>query len=168
MTLISELKQNRRLYGTCPSCSEEFRIAEVTLFPAGKKWPAEAMARFAEEREENKLRRQGLREIRSRMTQGCAVTTESIHFGKMLEKVAPSFEAFAFQPRDCRALSDPIDYLVFSGLSQKGSIESLTFVDVKTGAARLNRRQKKISEAVSAGRVALAVIDENRKLCDAG
>jgi predicted Holliday junction resolvase-like endonuclease len=45
-------------------------------------------------------------------------------------------------------LFDPIDYVIFEGLSQKGTVDKIFFVDVKTGNARLSKKQKAIKEAV--------------------
>ena len=55
--------------------------------------------------------------------------------------------------RDCRALFDPIDYIAFNGLSRNGAVESITFIDVKTGGGSLNSRQRQVQAVVEAGKV---------------
>jgi len=48
---------------------------------------------------------------------------------------------------DCRFLGDPIDLITFNGFS-KGKIDSINFIEVKSGAARLNQHQKSIKDAI--------------------
>ena len=43
---------------------------------------------------------------------------------------------------------DPIDYVIFEGLSEKQKVEKIIFMDIKSGKARLSQKQKKIKEAV--------------------
>ena len=76
-----------------------------------------------------------------------------MNVGKILERVAPVCDGFGSVPRDCRPLFDPIDYVVFNGLSAHGEVKSITFLDVKTGGGALNRRQRQIRAVVEAGKV---------------
>jgi predicted Holliday junction resolvase-like endonuclease len=46
---------------------------------------------------------------------------------------------------------DPIDYIAFNGLSNSGTIESISFIEVKTGEAKLQKNQKQIKRAVQNG-----------------
>jgi predicted Holliday junction resolvase-like endonuclease len=47
-----------------------------------------------------------------------------------------SIASFGFTCGDCRAIFEPIDYLVFTGLCKGANVESLLFVDVKSGLVR--------------------------------
>jgi predicted Holliday junction resolvase-like endonuclease len=60
----------------------------------------------------------------------------------IVEKIVPSFPSFAYEAGDCRAMFEPIDYLVFSGLSKRNRVEALYFVDLKSGNARLSGSHK--------------------------
>ncbi len=79
--------------------------------------------------------------------------------GKIAEHMAPMFpEVFKHNPSDARFIGAPIDYLIFDGytsVKDGGSDEEITVVlaDIKTGNAKLNRTERKIKEAVEAGRV---------------
>ncbi len=55
---------------------------------------------------------------------------------------------FCFEKNDCRSLFDPIDYVIFEGLTQKGKVSKILFVDIKTGKASLSGRQKTIRNLV--------------------
>jgi len=85
-------------------------------------------------------------------TEKATITTRSVNIGKNLEKVLPIMEDFKWQLPDCRFLGDPIDLLTFNGLSDN-NIESISFIEVKSGKARLNKHQKLVKEAVEDNRV---------------
>jgi len=60
---------------------------------------------------------------------------------------------FCFDRNDCRSLFDPIDYIIFEGLSKKNSVSKILFAEIKTGKARLNNHQKEIRSLVERKRV---------------
>ncbi len=61
--------------------------------------------------------------------------------------------AFRFNHNDCRSLFDPIDYVIFEGLSKKGTVDKIFFVDIKTGNARLSSKQKEIKAVINGKKV---------------
>jgi predicted Holliday junction resolvase-like endonuclease len=79
--------------------------------------------------------------------------------GKIAEHMVPMVpEVFKHDPSDARFIGAPIDYLIFDGYSavkDGNSDEDIIVVlaDIKTGNATLNRTERKIKEAVDAGRV---------------
>jgi predicted Holliday junction resolvase-like endonuclease len=88
-------------------------------------------------------------------------TAEAVNLGKIVEKIVPSFTSFAYEPGDCRALFEPVDYLIFSGLARQNRVEALFFVDVKSGNARLSPAQRGIKQAVERGAVRFGTIERN-------
>ena len=153
MGLLEELSRSRRFYGECPGCGEEFALHKAMLFPVKGPFPREALEKAKGLSAELDERKQDLKEQRLRMTERAEVTTQGVNFGNIAEKVAPSFPGFQYAPRDCRALFEPIDYLVFSGLERKGRVEALFFVDLKTGKSTLTAKQRAIREVVEHGQV---------------
>lgn len=65
--------------------------------------------------------------------------------GKLSESFAPILEDFPFEPSECRFIGDPVDYVVFEGIS-KGELKGVHFVEVKSGGARLSKVQKQIKD----------------------
>ena len=63
-------------------------------------------------------------------------------------------------PRDWRRLGEPVDFVVFDGLSATGRVQAVRFVEVKTGRARLANTQQMVREAVERGKVRLEVCRE--------
>jgi len=79
--------------------------------------------------------------------------SEAVTTGKVVEQIVPLLPGFPFNPRDARFLGSPVDLVVFDGLSE-GDVRRVVFVEVKTGAAQLSARERRVRDAVEAGRVA--------------
>jgi predicted Holliday junction resolvase-like endonuclease len=161
--LVSKLTRDKRLFGTCPHCGEEFRLDAADLFSLKDGFSEAALARIKEMKAELIERRRELKKTRDRMTTRSRITAESVNLGKILEKIAPSFKSFQFEAHDCRSLFEPIDYMIFSGLSKTETVEALVFLDVKSGGARLTNMQKEIAAVVEKGRVEVDVIAKSKE-----
>ncbi len=149
---IEQLQADPRIYGHCCHCDEPFPMRRAQLFYADEAPPQKALTVRDAWVVELKERREDLREQRIR-ARGSERRAIDVNLGKVLEKIVPVFEGFGYSPRDCRPLFEPIDYVVFRGLSHGGKVDALAFVDVKTGGANLNPRQRQIRDAVTSGKV---------------
>lgn len=67
--------------------------------------------------------------------------SKQVYIGKTLEHLAPTVSKFGHQPRDCRFLAEPIDFISFDGLFQDDKVEKITFIDAKTGDAKLTTKK---------------------------
>ncbi len=83
--------------------------------------------------------------------------SRSTLLGKLFERLGPFLQRFGHDPRDVRPIMDPIDYVVFDGLTLNRRVDRITFVEVKSGTARESRTQKSIADAVREGRLATEV-----------
>lgn len=72
--------------------------------------------------------------------------------GQVAEQLAPLLPGFDYSLDDARFLGAPVDYVVFDGYGDDDEVE-VVFVEVKTGNARLSRGERRIRDAVRAGRV---------------
>ncbi len=72
--------------------------------------------------------------------------------GQVAEQLAPLFPGFVYRLEDARFLGAPVDYVVFDGYGDEEEVE-VVFVEVKTGNARLSRGERRVRDAVRAGRV---------------
>lgn len=61
--------------------------------------------------------------------------------GQIAEKFVPFLKSFKHNPRQTQFLGMPIDLIVFGD-------EFITFIEVKSGNARLNQNQKRIKKLV--------------------
>ena len=72
--------------------------------------------------------------------------------GQVSEQLAPYFPDFPYPPSEARFIGKPVDFLVFAGMDEK-AIHKVVFVEVKTGSSRLSPQERRLKEAVEAGRV---------------
>lgn len=88
--------------------------------------------------------------------------SRSVTLGKTQEHLAPLFPEFLskYHPSDARFLGMPLDFIVFDGLCEGDDVvvRQVVFVEIKTGKSGLSKREKRIREAVEAGRVSYEVI----------
>ena len=147
-SLIKQL-QDSNLYAEC-QCGGEFKLSEATLFDGTGKFPE-----VAEE-----IRKGHIQELKERMEQlkkrkisadvGAEKKAIEVGVGKCLEKIIPACKGFRTPLADCRPLFEPIDMILFNGLTA-GKVDSITFMEIKTGASRLNTHQRRIRDAIADG-----------------
>ena len=148
--IIDRLKKSD-LYAECP-CGAEHKLSDLLLFDGTKPFPPEVLEVQEQYEEELRKRHVKLEKNKKLTTEKATITTRSVNIGKNLEKILPIMEDFKWQLPDCRFLGDPIDLLTFNGLSEN-NIDSISFIEVKSGKARLNKSQKLVKEAVEDNRV---------------
>jgi len=143
--LIQKLKQSN-LYAECP-CGGEFKLSDTILFDGTKPFPPEALETQKQLKEELEERKKDLEKRKKLATEKALITTKSVNIGKNLEKVLPTMKDFRYPIPECRFLGDPIDLITFNGLC-KNKIESISFIEIKTGKARLNKHQRCVRDAI--------------------
>lgn len=146
-TLIQE-----NFYAVCPCCGESIPLKKAGLFYLNHFTP-EAENLYRKRIEELKEREKELKEERKKIKERAEVGAKSVNIGFILERIAPSLKDFKFIRNDCRSLFDPIDYIIFEGLSKKGAVTKLLFMDIKTGKARLKQVQKEIKDRIERKKV---------------
>src|SRR5256714_5808149 len=75
--------------------------------------------------------------------------------GKVHEQLVPYLPEFGFNPKDARFLGSPVDLIVFDGLAA-GDVRRVVFLEVKTGGASLNTRERQVREVIEAREVVWA------------
>jgi predicted Holliday junction resolvase-like endonuclease len=124
----------------CPVCEQTVRLRE-------------AAACYQQRLDEVKARRKEINELRKSIPLRSQKGAQAVNIGFILERIAPSMKSFAFDHNDCRSLFDPIDYIIFDGLTRKGLVERIVFADIKTGNARLQNKQKEIRDLIARNKV---------------
>ncbi|HWP02027.1 MAG TPA: Holliday junction resolvase-like protein [Gemmatimonadaceae bacterium] len=155
---LIETLERGRVFCECPSCGDTLRLADAGLFYLDDFTP-EAEELYREKLQEIAERRRELRQQRRRIPQRSERGATAVNIGFILERLAPAMKSFAFDRNDCRSLFDPIDYVIFDGLSRRGAVERIVFTDIKTGNARLADRQREIRALVERGRVEFDTYD---------
>src|SRR2546430_16522910 len=75
--------------------------------------------------------------------------SHAVTVGKVHEQLIPYLPEFQFNPKDARFLGTPVDLVVFDGLDE-GQLRRVVFIEVKTGGATLNVRERQVRDAVQA------------------
>jgi len=152
--LIKKLRESN-LYAECP-CGGEFKLSRSILFDGTKPFPEKALEIQKQLKEELKDREEELKKRRKLATEKAQITTKAVNIGKSLEKVLPTMRDFKWPVPDSKFLGDPIDLMVFNGLSVN-KVKSINFVEVKSGKARLNKHQESIRDAIEEQKVSYKV-----------
>lgn len=163
--IIEQLLSIPGLRIECPNCEEEFPIKRGKLFsmydtypPAVQKIIRDRFVASNDIKSELKERKKQLAEDKKKKPVKIAVSAQASNFGKISEQILPAFLTFPYKQNDCRALFEPIDYIVFKNLSQSGRIDVIKFIDVKTGGGRLTKEQRQIRDRVVEGKIKHKVI----------
>ena len=149
--IIRTLEENN-FYVECPCCGEPILLKDAGLFFLDDFSP-EAVKLYQQKLKECRIREKEIREERKAISRRSETATTTINIGFILERIAPTMRDFRFDRNDCRSLFDPIDYIIFEGLSKKNSVSKILFTEIKTGKARLNDHQKEIRSLVERKRV---------------
>jgi predicted Holliday junction resolvase-like endonuclease len=153
MNLSKEAKEiiwtfeKNNFYVECPCCGEPVLLKDAGLFFLDDFSP-EAEKLYQQKLMECKIREKEIREERKGISRRSETATTTINIGFISERIAPLMKDFCFDRNDCRSLFDPIDYIIFEGLSTKNSVSKILFTEIKTGKARLNDHQKEIRNLV--------------------
>src|SRR5438067_8381018 len=71
--------------------------------------------------------------------------SQDVILGNVTQHLVPYFPDFQYNPNDVRFIGSPVDLIIFDGMSD-GCLKCITFVEVKTGDAKLNARQRQVRE----------------------
>jgi len=154
--LINNLHQSE-LFAQCPHCNDEFSLSESILFDGTQQFPTEAEAVRLELQKSLDEKIAELQKSQISADEGAEKIAIAVGIGKIIEKILPAYKNFNMPLCDCRFISEPIDMIVFDGASDM-KINNITFLDVKTGNAKLNTHQRQIRDAVKEHRVNCEVI----------
>ena len=145
-SLIQTLNKSK-LVTECIHCGDEFPLSKALLFDGRDKFPSKAEAKKQELLNELKERSEELLQRQKNVSTKSEKATVTIGVGKIVEKILPAHKNFDLIPADCRFLAEPIDMIVFDGVS-KNKVDKITFMDVKTGSSTLNKHQRQIRDAI--------------------
>jgi predicted Holliday junction resolvase-like endonuclease len=78
--------------------------------------------------------------------------SQAVTMGKVTEHFIPYLPEFGYNPQDARFIGNPIDFVVFDGLSE-GNLRQVVFVEVKTGTSALSKRERWVRDVVRQGKI---------------
>lgn len=145
---IIETLKNGNFYCECPCGCGEIKLTNADLFYLDD-FSESGEEAFKQLMDDLKTQRADLKKRMEQMSTRPKVTAKAVNIGFILERIAPAFDHFPFRHNDCRSIFDPIDYVIFEGLSERGLVSKIIFTDIKTGNARLKNNQKEIKNLVN-------------------
>lgn len=140
-----------QLAGLCPLCNQLIRVSEMELF-------------YIPDRKDDVLRtlrdkERELTEQEKAIRADAAKRSRAALLGSLMEQVGPLLPGFKHDLNDLRALWDPVDFVAFNGIGVQRKVDSITFLDIKTGEARLSPVQKTIKDTVESGKVYFETVE---------
>lgn len=130
----------------CPKCKDIFQIDTNELF-LDNKFSEKALQYYEQELANLQKYKEVVDKMIDQDFAWLSENTRAINAGFILEKLVLTFPDFPYEHSECRPMFDPIDYIVFNGLDS-GEVNHITFVDIKTGNAKLTDGQKQIKQTV--------------------
>lgn len=79
--------------------------------------------------------------------------SRSVLTGQISEQIAPFLPDFPCNPADVRFVGKPVDFVGFSGITDRDTVDEILLIEVKTGKSMLNKREKEVKKAIKEGRV---------------
>lgn len=143
----SFIEEISHLNSECPKC--QTTNTPDTYFKDKNKH-SQALSVYESKLKELEARKEKLKTARDAAYNSMLINVKSVNIGFIAERLFPALESFRFDHNDCRSTGgDPIDYVVFEGLSGRNKVNFIHFVDVKTGNARLSSRQEEIKKVIN-------------------
>jgi predicted Holliday junction resolvase-like endonuclease len=155
--IILRQLQTSNLYALCPNCDEEFKLSSAIIFDGLGKFPDIADKKKQENMDELKSRAEELVQRKISMSERSEKGAIATGIGDIIEQILPAYREFKHTIADCRALFKPVDLIIFKGC-HNSKVDWITFLDIKTGNARLNDHQRMIKNAIEKQRVNYEVV----------
>ena len=143
--VIASLK-NSGLNAQCP-CGEVSELSDFILYDGTKDPPD--VAKEIQELYEIQYKK-NVEELKTRKisaSEGAEKKSLEVGFGKTIEKMVHLLNDFNFPVEDCSFLAEPLDVIIFNGIAVN-NVNHITFMEIKTGKATLNKHQRMIRDAV--------------------
>lgn len=144
--IIQALKTSN-FYAECPHTGDDVSLKKTALFD-NDNFSEVALEIYQQQLEDIRATKERLKRLRQIGTTKSESGAQFVNIGKILEKLAPTLGSFRFNHNDCRSLFDPIDYIIFEGLTKSGTVSKIFFIDIKTGNKRLEKRQREIKTVI--------------------
>jgi len=158
-------KEQQYVFGVCPCCNKIFRLSDCSIYFEGKKFPLKQLEYLNEQREIVEDKEDTLMELETHvddvreeiegLEEEYKCEIEPIIEKKYkvegrkqalerIKKVDKVFTKRKIDQRDVRLLFDPIEYLVFRGLTDGEGISKISFV----GKTPQSKRQETIIDTL--------------------
>ena len=116
-------------YAECPCCNKAVPLSKAGLFYLND-FTMEASEVYEQRQSELKERKKDMKQEIKSISEKSEIGARAVNLGFIFERIAPILPAFHLERNDCRSLFDPIDYVIFEGLSRYGRVSKIFFADI--------------------------------------
>jgi predicted Holliday junction resolvase-like endonuclease len=139
----------RNILGVCPHCDQFFRLTDLSLSYKSK--PRKTFLDTLEQAEDLLERaRERFEELREQIKERARERGRK-QLPRLLKKADSLFSRRGYFPQDAKALFDPIDFIVFDGMTQKERIRRIVLFDGPATDRSREAVQRSVQRAVKAG-----------------
>ncbi len=144
--MVKFFSLQRQIFGICPNCSDFFRLSDCNIFLKRKPVP-DWMDEIDKEKERLTELEGKLEEKRGELQEKARQKGRKLA-QKAIKKIDPVFAPRKLNADDAKVIFHPIDYIVFKGMKDRGSIERILLLDREAKDSNHRAIQKSIEKVV--------------------
>ncbi len=123
------LREGRHIFSVCPDCSSIARLSELELERKGRYSP-DWLDEIAGKLDRLGQRTFELQQKTKELQAQARLKAEQEILPRRLLQIAPAFARSGIDPRDVSALFDPVEFVVFRGMSSDDGVQEVQFYSV--------------------------------------
>lgn len=136
----------RNIFGLCPCCGELFRLSDCRVYLGSK--PKKDWMDVLDAKDARLDRVDGrIDEIEETLREKARAAGRRLA-QRVIRRIDPVFAPRGLNADDAKVLFHPVDYVVFSGMKNSGTIRQILFLDRETKAPGRRSLQRSIEKVV--------------------
>lgn len=145
--IFEEFQEFRKILCVCPCCGDLVRVSDLRLKikgPAPRTWLDDyEKTRLVLDKKEERFdeREDKLREIARE--KGRKAATKVFN-----NAISPAFKSLKLNPFDVKPILNPVDFVVFNGMTEEESISDILFLSKQCSSASLNAIRRQVETAI--------------------
>ncbi len=144
--MVKFFSLQRQIFGICPNCSDFFRLSDCNIFLKRKPVP-DWMDEINKEKDKLTELEGKLEEKKGELQEKAREKGRKLA-KKAIKKIDPVFAPRKLNADDAKVIFHPIDYIVFKGMKDRGSIERILLLDREAKDSNHRAIQKSIEKVV--------------------
>ena len=143
------LREQRHVFGTCPCCSQMFRLSETRVSYRSRYEP-DWLDRLQKNMEKTESKVENFEEAESEVREKAVERARQKLLPKLLNRAVPLFARKKLPIHDIRTLLHPIDFIVFDGLSdsRREELNRILLLDSKPRTDGQRKLHESLREAI--------------------
>lgn len=137
----------RCILGVCPCCNRLFRLSDARLRYGAR--PVKSWFDGLELRELKTGRAEDrFQELKESMKKK-ALERAKVKMARIMRSFDPVFWRRGYALEDARALFDPVDFVLFDGITRRGAVRQVVLIDGKASGGERRKIQRALSKITS-------------------